>query len=119
MIGDSNDETTFPHKLFSIDRNASRLHKAFANNSPANMKLSKTQLSKIVQYGRLKGTNPFELLRLLKEINDHVGTVLLKNTHYLNSYKVIPKLLLNKGLNILSKKKKFFNYMFRNNTNKQ
>lgn len=69
------------------------------------MKLSKTQLSKIVQYGRLKGINPFELLRLLKEINDHVGTVLLKNTHYLNSYKVIPKLLLNKGLNILSKKK--------------
>ena len=118
MIGDS-DETTFPHKLFSIDRQASRLHKAFANNSPANIKLSKTQLPKIVQFGRLKGINPFELLRLLKEINDHVGTVLLKNTDYLNSYKVIPKLLLNKGLNILSKKKTFINYMFRNNTNKQ
>ena len=106
MIGDS-DETTFPHKLFSIDRQASRLHKAFANNSPANIKLSETQLPKIVQFGRLKGINPFELLRLLKEINDHVGTVLLKNTDYLNSYKVIPKLLLNKGLNILSKKKNF------------
>ena len=57
MIGDSNDETTFPHKLFSIDRKASRLHKAFANNSPANIKLSKIQLPKIVQYGRLIGIN--------------------------------------------------------------
>ena len=41
MIGDSNNETNFPHRV-------SRLRKAFANASSANMRLSKVQLSKTV-----------------------------------------------------------------------
>ena len=49
IIGDSNDEINFPHKLLLTDTQVSRLCKAFGNNSSANIKLSKTQLSKIVE----------------------------------------------------------------------
>ena len=41
MIVNSNDETNFPHKLLITNIQVSRLHKAFANNSLANIKLSK------------------------------------------------------------------------------
>ena len=41
VIGDSNDETSFPRKLLSTDTYVSRPCKAFANNSSANIKLSK------------------------------------------------------------------------------
>ena len=51
MIGSSNDQTNCPHKLLSTDRQVSKLRKAFTNNSSANIKLSKTQLSKIAQSG--------------------------------------------------------------------
>ena len=47
----SNDETNFSHKLLLINTQVSRLRKAFENNSSADIKLSKTQLSKIVQLG--------------------------------------------------------------------
>ena len=43
-----NDETSFPHNLLSVDRQVSRLRKALANNSSANIKFSKFQPSKIV-----------------------------------------------------------------------
>ena len=45
VAGDSNNETNFPHKLLSTDTQVSRLHKAVANGSSANIKLSKTYLS--------------------------------------------------------------------------
>ena len=45
-IGDSNDENNFPHQLLT-NRKVSKLQKTFANNSSANIKLSKTQLHKI------------------------------------------------------------------------
>ena len=51
FIGDSNDENNFPHKLLLNDTQVSRLRKAFANNSSANIKLSKDQLHKIGQSG--------------------------------------------------------------------
>ena len=46
MTGGSNDDTNFPHKLLTV-RQVSRLHKSLAGISPANIKLPKTQLSKI------------------------------------------------------------------------
>ena len=49
MIGDN--ETDFPHKLLLTNRQVSILRKAFANNSSAGIKLSKTQLSKMRQSG--------------------------------------------------------------------
>ena len=47
VIGDSSDENNFPHKLLLINPPVSTLWKAFANNSSANIKLSKTQLRKL------------------------------------------------------------------------
>ena len=55
IIGDSNDENNFPHQLFLSNTQVSRLRKAFANNSSANVKLSKTQLHKIGQSGGFLG----------------------------------------------------------------
>ena len=51
LIGNSNDETNFLHKLLLTDTQVSEIRKAFANGSSANIKFSKTQLSKIVQFG--------------------------------------------------------------------
>ena len=51
MIVDSNDETNLPNKLLLFSTQVLRLHKVFANNFSANMKLSKTNLSKIGQSG--------------------------------------------------------------------
>ena len=48
----SNGETNFQHKLLLTDRQFSRLRTAFANNSSANIKLSKIQLSKIFKFFR-------------------------------------------------------------------
>ena len=57
MIGDN--ETNFPHKLLLTNRQVSNLCKAFANHLSADIKLSKTQLSKMIQpagfLGRLLG----------------------------------------------------------------
>ena len=55
MIGNSSDKTNFPCKLILTDRQVSNLCKAFANNSSANKKLSKTQISKIKQSGGFLG----------------------------------------------------------------
>ena len=55
MIGNSNDETNFPHKLLLTDRKVANLRKAWANNWPVNTKLSKTQLSKMIQQGGFLG----------------------------------------------------------------
>ena len=55
VIRDYHDETNFPRKLLLIDTQVLRLHKTFANNSSANMKLLKTQLSKLVQPGGFSG----------------------------------------------------------------
>ena len=47
IVGDSNDENNFPHKLLLTNTQVSKIRKAFASNSSANIKLSKTQLHKI------------------------------------------------------------------------
>ena len=49
MIGDN--ETDFPHKLLLTNRQVSNLCKAFANHLSADIKLSKTQSSKMIQSG--------------------------------------------------------------------
>ena len=42
MIGESNDETKFPHKLLLTDREVSHIRKALGNNTSTDIKLSKT-----------------------------------------------------------------------------
>ena len=41
------NETNFPHKLLLTNRQVSNCRKAFTNNSSSDIKLSKTQLSKM------------------------------------------------------------------------
>ena len=53
MIG--NNETNFLHELLLTDRQLANLHKSFSNHSPADIKLSKTQLSKMIQSGGFLG----------------------------------------------------------------
>ena len=45
----------FPHKLLLNNRQVSNLRKAFANHSSADIKLSKPQLSKMIQSGGFLG----------------------------------------------------------------
>ena len=45
FIGNSNDETNFPHKLLLTDTQVSKSLKFFANGLSANIRLTKTQLS--------------------------------------------------------------------------
>ena len=52
---DSNDENSFSHKLLWTITQVLRLRKSFANNSSANIKLSKSQLHKIRQSGGFLG----------------------------------------------------------------
>ena len=55
MIGNSDDETNFPHKLLLTNRQVGNLRKAFANNTSTDVKLSKTPLSKMIQLGEFLG----------------------------------------------------------------
>ena len=55
MVDNSNDETKFPHKPLLTNAQVSRLHKVFVYGSSANLKISKTQLSKVLQLGRSLG----------------------------------------------------------------
>ena len=48
VLGEFNDETNFQHELLLINTQVSRISKAFPDNSATNIKLSKTQLSKMV-----------------------------------------------------------------------
>ena len=55
MIGNSNDEANFPHKLLLANIQVVNLSKAFANNLSANIKLSKIQHSTKVHSGGFIG----------------------------------------------------------------
>ena len=49
IIGSFDDDTNFPHKLLLTNRQVANLCKVFENNSTADIKLSKIQLSKMIQ----------------------------------------------------------------------
>ena len=72
MIGNSDDETNFPHKLLLANRQVANLRRAFANHISTDIKLSKTQLSKMIQLGgflgRLLGTLLKTGLPLMKSV---------------------------------------------------
>ena len=71
MIGDSDDKINVPHELLLTSRQVKNLRKAFANKSSTDIKLSKTQISKMIQSGGFLG----RLLGLLLK----TGLPLLKN----------------------------------------
>ena len=51
LIGNPNDETSFPHQFSLTNTQVSKIRKAFENGSLVSTKFSKTQLSKIVLLG--------------------------------------------------------------------
>ena len=51
MVGNSNDETNFPHKLLLTNRQTLSLREAYNNHTSADIKFSKAQLTKM-QKGR-------------------------------------------------------------------
>ena len=53
FIRNSNDETNFPRKSLLTNMQVSKICEAFANGLLANIKFSKTQLSKLVQLAGL------------------------------------------------------------------
>ena len=71
MIGDN--ETDFAHKLLLTNRHVANLRKGFANHLSTDIKLSKTQLSKMMQSGGLLGSLSGPLLKtgllLIKKCN--------------------------------------------------
>ena len=82
MIGNSDDKINFPHELLLTKRQVTNLRKAFENNSSTDIKLSKTQLSKMIQsggfFGRLFGPLlktglPFETTALIISNNEMEG----------------------------------------------
>ena len=70
MIGDN--ETNFPHRLLLTNRQVANIRKAFANSSSIDIKLSRTQWSKMIQsggfLGRLLGSLLKTRLPLIKNV---------------------------------------------------
>ena len=55
MVGNSNENTNFPNELLLTNRQVANIRKAFAKNTSTDIKLSKTQLSKMIQSGGFLG----------------------------------------------------------------
>ena len=68
MIGNLDDETNFPHKLSLTNGQVSNLRKAFANYTSTDIKLSKTQLSKMIKWGGFLGPSLKPGLPLMKNV---------------------------------------------------
>ena len=82
VLGGSNDENNFPHKLFLTNIQVSRLCKAFANGSLANIKLSKTQFHKIGQWEKFLGSLLGPLLKTGLPLIKNVLKPLAKSVFY-------------------------------------
>ena len=99
VVGNSNDETNFSHKLLLTNTQVSRLRKTFANGSSASVKVSKTQLSKMIQTG--------VFVELTNKMFGRAVRDVLEVPYIINSIdkdKSIPKTLLDAENNLLKKK---------------
>ena len=68
MVGNSNDNTNFPHELLLTNRQVANIRKAFDKNTSTDIKLSKTQLSKMIQSGGFLGPLLKTGLPLIKRV---------------------------------------------------
>ena len=75
MIGNSDDEANFPHKLLLTNRQVANIRKAFANHTSADIKFSKSQLAKMQKGGFLRFLAPLlkSGLPLLKSVIKPLG----------------------------------------------
>ena len=55
IVSNSNYNTNFPHELLLTNRQVANIRKAFVNHSSIDIKLSKTQLSKMIKSGGFLG----------------------------------------------------------------
>ena len=55
IVGNSCDNTNFSYELLLTNRQVANIRKGFAKNTSADIKLSKTQLSKMIQSGGFLG----------------------------------------------------------------
>ena len=73
----SDNEINFPHKLSLTNRQVASLRKTLANKSSTDIKLLKTQLSKMIQsggfLGRLLGSFLDPGLSLIKNCNSTIS----------------------------------------------
>ena len=95
MIGSSNDETNFPHKLLLTD---TKICKDFANGSNGNIKFSKTQFSKMVQSG--------EFISLLHNsfVSKNISEFICKRIKEYRRQKIDKNTFVDAGLSLLGKK---------------
>ena len=99
VVGNSNDETNFSHKLLLTNTQVSRLRKTFANGSSASVKVSKTQLFKMIQTG--------VFVELTNKMFGRAVRDVLEVPYIINSIdkdKSIPKTLLDAENNLLKNK---------------
>ena len=71
MIGDSDDKINFLHELLLTNRKVANLRKGFANHLSTDIKLSKGQISEMIQSGGFLGKRLGPLLK--------TGLPLMKN----------------------------------------
>ena len=71
MVSNSDDETNFPHKLLLTNRQVTSHRTVFANYLSTDIRLLKTQLSKMIQSGEFLGRLLGPLLK--------TGLALMKN----------------------------------------
>ena len=98
MFGDTNDETNFPYKSLLTFTQVSRICKALANGSSANIKLPKTQLSRMVQLGGF-----IEPFLKFKDAIAELGPGVSANSARDKLSEEVPKLLLDAGRNFTKK----------------
>ena len=79
IIDNSNCVANFPHKLLTTNRQVSSFCKTFANDLSANRKLSKTQLSEIIQSGEFLGRLPVRLMKVSLPSLKNLNTPLTKS----------------------------------------
>ena len=79
MVSNSNDNTNFPHELLLTNRQVASIRKAFANHLLIDIKLSKTQLSKMIQSGGFLGKLLGPLLKTGLPLMKSVIKVLAKS----------------------------------------
>ena len=77
----SDDKTNFPHELLLTNTQVANLRKTFAKNTLKDIKLSKTQLSKMIQSGGFLGRLLGPLLRtglpLMKSVIKPLAKIVL------------------------------------------
>ena len=79
MVGNSNDNTNFPNELLLTNRQVANIRKVFAKNTSIDIKLSKAQLSKMIQSGGFLGSFLGPLLKTGLPLIKNVIKPLTKN----------------------------------------